>query len=466
MTQQTALIVFIYNISAIFFILGLKMMTSPHSAKKGNIISATGMIIAIIATLFIHNIINYELLSLAIVIGTIIGIFSARVVKMPDMPQMVAIFNGFGGGASFLLGWAVFLTAGHDLHKLLLFSIFLAVSIGAMTLTGSIAAFFKLAALLPGKPLAFKGQKYFNLILFIVITVAGCTYSLYSIPYLSLSLFSLFLIGALIFGVTMTLPVGGPDMPVVISMLNSLSGLAAAAAGFVILNTVLIVAGALVGAAGLILTIKMSKAMNRSIEHIIFSGYVKPKVAGTTLETSGEIKSISAEDAYYVLEAASSVIIVPGFGMAVAQAQHVVSELGELLEENDTEVKYAIHPVAGRMPGHMNVLLAEANVPYEELVEPDAINPQMYMVDVCLVIGANDVVNPSAKDDQSSPLYGMPIIEAEQAKNVFVLKRTMHPGFTGVQNPLFYKPNTSLLFGDAKASITRLITLFKSEHGP
>jgi len=342
-------------------------------------------------------------------------------------------------------------------------AIFLAVLIGGVTFTGSMIAYAKLAERIDGKPVLYKGQQIVNGVLLVVLLLCGLVYIADPGAALAQPLFYLAVLLSLVLGVLVTIPIGGADMPVVISLLNSYSGLAACAAGFVISNTVLIVAGSLVGASGIILTSIMCKAMNRSLTNVLFSGFgAGAGAVGTGKTATGEVKAITAEDAYYVLEAASSVVFVPGYGMAVAQAQHVVRELGDLLAANGAEVKYAVHPVAGRMPGHMNVLLAEANVPYEQLVEMDDINPIIESVDVCVVIGANDVVNPAAREDETSPIYGMPIINVDLARSCFVLKRSLRSGFAGVENPLFYKENTRMLFGDAKASITALVDQFKS----
>jgi NAD(P) transhydrogenase subunit beta len=379
---------------------------------------------------------------------------------MTSMPEMVALLNGFGGIASLLVGWAEYYKTPEGSLAVTV-PTFAAVLIGGVTFTGSLVAFARLAELkfISSTPTLFRGQKTFNALVLVGLLGAGAAYCMN--PANLYSLFILIVLASLVFGVLLVIPVGGADMPVVIALLNSYSGLAACAAGFVIQNNVLIVAGALVGASGLILTNIMCKAMNRSLANVMFAG------VGATSSPSGgytgEANPVSAEDAYLILEAASSVIFVPGYGMAVAQAQHVVRELGDLLESNGCEVKYAIHPVAGRMPGHMNVLLAEANVPYEQLVEPADVNATMEMVDVTMVIGANDVVNPAARTDKSSPLYGMPIIDVDKAGTCMVLKRSLRAGFAGVDNPLFFNPNTRMLFGDAKKSMSALVSEFKAQ---
>jgi len=372
---------------------------------------------------------------------------------MTAMPEMVAVFNGFGGAASLLVAWA----ALFDSHALFVaITVTLSVIIGGVTFAGSVVAWGKLSEVMASKAIVFNGQRIVNSLLLLALLACAVMFCLEpsaQSPYLY------GIIGlALILGVFVVIPIGGADMPVVISLLNSYSGLAACAAGFAINNIILIVAGSLVGAAGIILTNIMCKAMNRSLGNVLFSGFGAVKTAA---KVEGEVKPISAGDAYLILEAANSVTFVPGYGMAVAQAQHVVCELGELLEAHGCEVSYAIHPVAGRMPGHMNVLLAEANVSYDQLVEMNDINPRIAAIDVAVVIGANDVVNPSARNDEGSPIYGMPIINVDEAKTVFVLKRSMASGFSGVDNPLFMGPNTRMLFGDAKASISEIISEFK-----
>lgn len=452
---------FVYVVSAALFIFGLKMLSSPATARRGNMLSAVGMLIAIVATLLAHGL-DYRWIIAGVLVGSIIGTAGAYVVKMTSMPEMVALFNGFGGMSSLLLAWSEY----HQhpaMSPVITVIAALSVLIGGVTFTGSMVAFGKLAGKIPQKSLIFKGQHLINGAILAAIVGAGALFYYNPASIFGYFLFLIIVLMSLGFGVTSTIPIGGADMPVVISLLNSYSGLAACAAGFVVSNNILIVAGALVGASGIILTRIMCKAMNRSLANVLFSGF------GTTTAGSsegdgpkGEIKPASAEDVYYILEAADSVAFVPGYGMAVAQAQHVVKELGDLLEANGTEVVYAIHPVAGRMPGHMNVLLAEANVPYDQLVEMDDINPRMDTVDVCVVIGANDVVNPAAVNEEKSPIYGMPIIETYRARTVIVLKRSMNPGFAGIENALFYEENTRMYFGDAKASIQALVAEFKS----
>ena len=450
-----------YIAASILFIVGLKMLGSPDTARQGNFLSASGMLLAVVITLLDQNIIDYRFIACALIAGSIVGYFAATKVQMTSMPEMVAIFNGFGGIASLLVGSAEYVVSPLD-NSALMGAIYFTVLIGGLTFTGSLIAYGKLSEVISGKPFLYKGQQFVNGLILLAILLVGIN-MLFIQGMISPNQTLILLISlAFLLGVLFVIPIGGADMPVVIALLNSFSGLAACAAGFVITNNVLIVAGSLVGASGLILTNIMCKAMNRSLANVLFSGFgaVSETNSGGG-EEQGEVSPINAQDAYLILEAASSVLIVPGYGMAVAQAQHAVRELGELLEANGAEVKYAIHPVAGRMPGHMNVLLAEANVSYDVLVEPEDVNPIMETVDVCMVIGANDVVNPDAKENEGSPIYGMPIIEVDNSKTVFVLKRSMASGFAGIQNPLFFKPNTRMLFGDAKETVSTLVSEFK-----
>jgi len=453
--MSAALINAIYIIAAALFIFGLKQMSSPATAVRGNLISAVGMFIAVVVTLFAREIIEFQWIVVGIVVGSLVGAITAKRVAMTSMPEMVALFNGSGGIASLLVGWAALYTGGTGLFTV--FTIMLSVLIGGITFSGSLVAWGKLSEIMPSKAIVFAAQRLVNAALLLALVVCGVLFALE--PSVTSPFLYAVIVLSLVLGVMAVIPIGGADMPVVISLLNSYSGLAACAAGFAINNNILIVAGSLVGAAGIILTQIMCKAMNRSLANVLFSGFGAVKTA-TAVE--GEVKPITSEDAYVILEAASTVTFVPGYGMAVAQAQHVVRELGELLEANGCEVTFAIHPVAGRMPGHMNVLLAEANVPYDQLVEMDDINPRMSNVDVAVVIGANDVVNPAAREDENSPIYGMPIINVDQARTVFVLKRSMASGFSGVDNPLFFGENTRMLFGDAKQSIAAVIAEFKN----
>ncbi|MBT3411622.1 MAG: NAD(P)(+) transhydrogenase (Re/Si-specific) subunit beta [Halieaceae bacterium] len=446
------LIQFAYIVSGGLFIFGLKQLGSPATARRGNMISATAMLVAIVAALLDQGIVDFQYIVIGFVVGGAVGAAAARLVQMTSMPEMVALFNGFGGMASLLVGWAAL---SPEAGTFTLVTIILSILIGGMTFTGSLIAYGKLSETIGSGAVQFSGQQVVNSL--IVLGILGGSVMFCMNPGNDLWLFVV--IGlALVFGIMAVIPIGGADMPVVISLLNSYSGLAACAAGFAVDNNILIVAGALVGASGIILTQIMCKAMNRSLSNVLFSGFGSGKQ--DTTEVEGEIKPISVDDAYYVLEAASNVAIIPGYGMAVAQAQHVVKELTELLEQNGAEVNFGIHPVAGRMPGHMNVLLAEADVPYDQLLEMDDINPRMENVDVAIVIGANDVVNPAARENEGSPIYGMPVINVDNARTVFVLKRSMASGFAGIENPLFYKDNTRMLFGDAKESIGGLIREF------
>ena len=456
LSEITAIQNIIYIFSSILFITGIKMLGKEDTAVKGNFFSALAMFIAVSITLI--DVVNPIVLLSGIALGAVIGSFIALKVKMTSIPEMVALFNGFGGLATFLIAWSEFNSVPDNLfqHVLVMTTLF----IGGVTFTGSLVAYAKLSEKIKIAKTSII-TKIFTTIFY--ISLPFLLYSTFVTPFIvtSFEFFTVLLVLTLLGGIGFVLPIGGGDMPVVISLLNSFSGIAAAFAGLLLLNNVLIVAGSLVGASGLILTVIMAKAMNRSISNILFVGYASSSASSSSSEEQGEVSPISVSDAYLILESASSVLIIPGYGMAVAQAQHVVRELGELLEENGTEVRYGIHPVAGRMPGHMNVLLAEANVPYDVLAEPDDVNPTMDAVDVAVVIGANDVVNPSATEEPGSPIYGMPIIEVHNAKTVFVLKRSMSSGFAGVQNPLFFKQNTRMLFGDAKDSIGGLVSEFK-----
>ena len=445
-----------YVVASILFISGIKMLGKEDTAVKGNFLSALAMFIAVSVT--VVDIVNPMVLIGGIALGAVIGSTIALKVKMTSIPEMVALFNGFGGLATFLIAWSEFNSVPDNLFQHIL--VMTTLYIGGVTFTGSLVAYAKLSEKIKIAKTSII-TKIFTTIFY--ISLAFLLYSIFVTPFIATSFdfFTILLVLTLLGGIGFVLPIGGGDMPVVISLLNSFSGIAAAFAGLLLLNNVLIVAGSLVGASGLILTVIMAKAMNRSINNILFVGYASSSSKSSSSEDQGDVSPISVSDAYLILESASSVLIIPGYGMAVAQAQHVVRELGELLEENGTEVKYGIHPVAGRMPGHMNVLLAEANVPYDVLAEPDDINPIMDSVDVAVVIGANDVVNPSETEEPGSPIYGMPIIEVHNAKTVFVLKRSMSAGFAGVQNPLFFKQNTRMLFGDAKESIGGLVSEFK-----
>lgn len=470
--SRALLIDLAYVVAAMLFVYGLKGLQRTESARRGNQISAAGMLLAAVATVAYGGL-DYQWIVLGIFVGTTVGAFAARKVAMTSMPEMVALFNGGGGLASLLVGWAEFhqtqsavtAAAGAQFSAFTLSSIAIASLIGGVTFSGSIIAWGKLVGKIPGPPMMFPGQQIINVVLLVgalaaagVFALTGESSALMDAKYTAyLALIAI----SLLLGILSVISIGGADMPVVVALLNSYSGLAACATGFIIVNKVLIVSGALVGASGLVLTTIMCKAMNRSLSNVLFSGFGSASTRSAK-GAQGEAKVISPEDAYLILEASSSVLFVPGYGMAVAQAQHAVRELADMLEENGCEVQYAIHPVAGRMPGHMNVLLAEASVPYEQLVEPGDVNPKMQTVDVCMVIGANDVVNPAAREDEDSPIYGMPIIDADHARTTFVLKRSLGAGYAGIENSLFFRENTRMLLGDAKTSVAALVAAFKT----
>lgn len=459
-----SLINIVYILSAVTFILGFKMMSNPESARRGNIISAVGMGAAIVVTLMYPEIVRYQFIVIGMIIGAGIGLLFAYRTPMTGMPQMVGLLNGFGGLASLLVAWAEF--SAHPVQEIFGgIVLWLTAIIGAVTFSGSVIAWAKLEErFISGKPIMYKGQQIVTVAVLAAIVLLGVLFAIDTAAPDAVRFLAIVSVLALALGVMLVIPIGGADMPVVICLLNSYSGMAACASGFVVQNNLLIVAGALVGASGIILTLIMCKAMNRSVANVFLGGFGSG-VQASTMEVSGEIKPVKADEAYLMLEAANSVVIVPGYGMAVSQAQHAVRELTEALEKNGAEVRFAIHPVAGRMPGHMNVLLAEANISYDAMVEMDAINPTMETVDICMIIGANDVVNPAALEDKGSPLYGMPIIEAHRAKTVIVMKRSMGKGFAGVENPLFFRNNTRMLFGDAKASLQALVNEFKGSNG-
>ncbi len=452
-----------YLFAAVLFIFGLKRLSSPATARTGNMIAATGMLIAVVVTLLDQAVLNYTQILIGIAIGSVIGAAAARLVKMTDMPQMVGIFNGFGGGASALVAagefWRLTAVTGEITFDASI-SIMAGVLIGGVTFSGSFIAFGKLQGFITGAPVTFPLQKTLNAIM-LLGAVGISAYLIVVQP--DWTIFLALAGVALILGVLAVISIGGADMPVVISLLNSYSGLAASAAGFAIDNKVLIIAGALVGASGLILTRIMCVAMNRSLANVLFGAVgtadVKGAVGPGVIDTT--VRETNAEEAAIMLAYARSVTFVPGYGLAVAQAQHVVRELADILKGRNVEVKYAIHPVAGRMPGHMNVLLAEANVPYDELFDMESINPSFERTDVAVVVGANDVVNPAARHDTSSPIYGMPILDVDNAQHVLIMKRSLRPGFAGVDNELFYNPKTMMLFGDAKDSLTKLISEVK-----
>jgi H+-translocating NAD(P) transhydrogenase subunit beta len=442
----------LYIVSFSLFIFGVRRGTHPTTAKQGNLIAATGMAIAVTTTLLLDDIGNWGLIIAGITIGTAVGVIASTRVQMTAMPQMVALYNGVGGGAVALIAWSEIrhgIAIGEEIPLDELIPILFSAVVGSVSFWGSNIAFAKLQDLIPTRPLAVPGQQVVNALLLIGIVVA-CTLIAANNDDPSEGLFILVLLAAAALGNLVVLPIGGADMPVVISLLNAFTGLAAAAAGFALDNVALIVAGTLVGSSGTILTLEMATAMNRSVPNILFAGFGGAPAAGAASGEERPHTSIGAQDAAIKLAYADSVVIVPGYGLAVAQAQHAVKELADELEKRGVQVNYAIHPVAGRMPGHMNVLLAEADVPYEKLREMDEINPEMPRTDVAVVIGANDVTNPAAKNDPNSPIAGMPIIEVNEAQQVIVIKRSLSPGFAGIDNDLFYEPNTSMLFADAK----------------
>jgi len=445
-----------YVLASVLFILGIKKLSHPRTARNGNMIAFIGMMIAIVATLIAkHEIeIDFQLIAIGIVVGIIIGATFAIKVEMTQMPQMVAIFNGFGGGASALVAAAEFLKTG-EITTFTLGAIVLSIFVGTLTFTGSFIAFGKLQGFVSGQPIVFPGQQVFNALLAVALLIVGVY--LLQIPG-EINYFYAVVVISAIMGITLTIPIGGADMPVVISLLNSYSGVAAAATGFVLMNNGLIISGALVGASGLILTNIMCKGMNRSLANVIFGavGLVQEPTSDSTTKQI-TVKSYSTEEAAMIFDAAEKVIVVPGYGLAVAQAQYAVREVAEFLEGKGKQVLYAIHPVAGRMPGHMNVLLAEANIPYEQLKDLDEINPEFEDCDVALVLGANDVVNPAARHDTSSPIYGMPILDVDKSRTVIINKRTMNTGFAGIQNELFGFENSIMVFGDAKDMLQQLL---------
>lgn len=470
----------IYLITTVTFVIGLKMLGHPETAKKGNFISASGMILAIIATLVLQTkeletgeivplfqavpLFIYILILSAIIIGSIIGWVIAKKVEMTKMPELVSLFNGFGGGSALLIGLVEFsknvgLEDSNKASSSIITTILAAIIIGSITFTGSLVAWAKLNGSL--KDIRLPKYNLINNVLFLILVAFAAFIVMMNTD--SLILIYVLLIASLIYGFLFVVPIGGADMPVVISLLNSLTGIAAAITGILYGNMVMLVGGILVGSAGLILTFAMCKAMNRSLSSVVFGAFGGGgELAAGTGKTGGNIKKTSASDAAVMMNYSNNVVIVPGYGLAVAQAQHVIHELEELLTKKGVNVKYAIHPVAGRMPGHMNVLLAEANVAYDKLVEMDDINSQFPNTDVVLVVGANDVVNPAAHNDPSSPIYGMPILDVENAKHIIVNKRSMNPGYAGIENELFFNQKTSMLFGDAKTALTELVSELKN----
>ncbi len=451
---------FIYLISAVLFMLGIKNLSSPATAKLGNKLSMCGMAVAIMATLANPDMFGYTMIIIAIAIGAAIGGYAAVKVKMTSMPEMVALFNGCGGAASALVAMAEFQGHTGAFAGFTLTTLLLSIIIGGLTFTGSIIAYTKLQGIISTRPITYKGQQIVNAA--ILAATLFLAYTVFQNPATGLAFYGIILL-ALSLGVLAVIPIGGADMPVIVSLLNSYSGVAVSMTGFALNNNALIIVGSLVGAAGLFLTMIMCSAMNRSLANVLFGafGAVDDSVADAGEGPAGSMKGFEVEDVATVLENAESLIIVPGYGMAAAQAQHVTRELGDYLSEEGVEVRYAIHSVAGRMPGHMNVLLAEADVSYDQLFAMEDINDDFPTTDVVLVIGANDVVNPAAKTNPSSPIYGMPILEVDKAQTVVVLKRSMNVGFAGIENELFFKDNTMMLFGDAKSSIQNLLSAVK-----
>ena len=443
-----------YVLAAVLFILGIKKLSHPKTARNGNFIAASGMLIAILATLLSYGAIDLQIIFIGMIIGSIIGATFALKVEMTQMPQMVAIFNGFGGSASALVAAAEFLKTG-DATTFTYSTIVISIFVGTLTFTGSFIAFGKLQGFISGQPIVFPGQQLINALFALALLATG--FFTVQEPNQMNYFYGVIIISAIL-GITLTIPIGGADMPVVISLLNSYSGIAAAATGFVLMNNGLIISGALVGASGLILTNIMCKGMNRSLANVIFGAVgLEQESSQSGSEKQVTIKSYSTEEAAMIFDAAEKIIVVPGYGLAVAQAQHAVREVAEFLEGKDKQVLYAIHPVAGRMPGHMNVLLAEANIPYEQLKDLDEINPEFEDCDVALVLGANDVVNPAARHDTSSPIYGMPILDVDKSRTVIINKRTMNTGFAGIQNELFGFDNSIMVFGDAKDMLQQLL---------
>jgi NAD(P) transhydrogenase subunit beta len=464
--MSRAWIDFAYLVASICLILGIKRLSHPRTARSGNWIAAVGMAIAVGFTFLIPEIDTYWLMLAGIAVGTVIGVAAARTVRMTAIPQMVALFNGVGGGAAALIGAAEFHRAaplpGHLAGEELVGILFSAL-VGSVSFWGSLVAFGKLQELVPGRPILFPAHNLTNALLGLVLAAA---IALTAITEHGVWL-AVVMVGALVLGVLFVLPIGGADMPVVISLLNAFTGLAAASTGFVLDNTALIIGGTLVGASGTLLTIKMGQAVGRPLRQTLFGAFgAAPEGAAAAAvaaaDGDGGVRTASADDIAFMLAYARRVVFVPGYGLAVAQAQHDVRNLAELLEDKGVDVRYAIHPVAGRMPGHMNVLLAEANVPYDELFEMDEINPEFPQTDVVVVVGANDVVNPAARNQPGNPIYGMPILDVDKAHNVVVIKRSLATGFAGVDNPLFYDPKTVMLFGDAKSALEQLVSSVKA----
>ena len=452
----------VYLISASLFIVGLKRLASPITARNGNRLASLGMLIAIVLTILKYSDNNFEWIILGIVIGGLLGIILSKYVQMTAIPQLVAIFNGFGGGASALVAiYEILYPKESVISIFVLAAIAFSTVLGSLTLTGSFIAFGKLQEIIPTRPILFPLRNYLNSLLLLLIIFLAV---IMVIPnFSSLNILYILIVLSLLAGILIVIPIGGADMPVIIALLNSYSGIAGAGAGFVLNNPVLIISGSLVGASGLILTRIMIKAMNRSLANVILGGLGSEEGSQQTNSNENRpVKSLNTEDAAMILGYAENVIFVPGYGLAVAQAQHQINELANILKDNGANIKYAIHPVAGRMPGHMNVLLAEANIPYNELKDLDEINSEFDNADVAVVVGANDVTNPIARTDPNSPIYGMPILNVDKAKSVIVLKRSMASGFAGIENELFFLDKTSLLFGDAKDSIEEMTREIKN----
>jgi proton-translocating NAD(P)+ transhydrogenase subunit beta len=453
-----------YLVAAICLIIGIKRLSHPRTARSGNLVAAAGMAIAVGFTFAIEGLERYWLIVAGMAVGTVIGVVSARAVRMTAMPQMVALFNGVGGGAAALIAAAEYHSRAGDPGRLpgeLLIGILFSAVVGSISFWGSLVAFGKLQEFVPGRPILAPAQ---NLTVAVLALTLLAAIALTAVTEEGIWL-ALLMLGAMIFGFLFVLPIGGADMPVVISLLNAFTGLAAASTGFVLNNTALIIGGTLVGASGTLLTILMGKAMGRPLRLTLFGAFgAAPEgvAAAAAVDGDGSVRTASADDIAFMLAYARRVVFVPGYGLAVAQAQHDVRNLGDLLEDKGVDVRYAIHPVAGRMPGHMNVLLAEANVPYDELFEMEEINPEFPQTDVVVVVGANDVVNPAARNQPGNPIYGMPILDVDRAHNVVVIKRSLSPGFAGVDNPLFYDPKTVMLFDDAKAALERLVASLKA----
>ncbi len=445
-----------YFVAAVLFILGLKLLSSPRTARRGMFLAEFGMLAAIVGTLMHHDVITYQWILVGLFTGAAAGVFIAWWTPMTAMPQRTALSHAFGAAAVSLVGIAEYYSHGGHLPTVTMTAIGFEVMLGSLTFTGSMMAFGKLQGVLPGSPTTYPGQNFANMT--ILAGLVGGVLCLIIVPTAPAWVFYGVVAFALIFGVLLVLPIGAADMPVVIALLNSYAGLAGSATGFALDNKILIIAGALDGASGLILSILMCKAMNRSITNVLFGAFgAAPAAAPAVATLAGSIRNVPADEAAGIITAAERVVVVPGYGMAVSQAQHVVKELSDLLGEKGIDVKFAIHPVAGRMPGHMNVLLAEAGVPYDSLCDMDQINDEFKFVDVAIVIGANDVVNPAARNNKSSPIYGMPILNVDQAKSILVLKRSMAPGFAGIENELFYRDNCMMVFGDARKTVQEFV---------